>query len=845
MSNVNYEKFGELILPRCLDGLNKEQQKAVRSPAHSRLQIIAGPGTGKTKVLISRVAWLVIAEDIPIHNIVVTTFTKKAAKEIIDRLTKMFEGTCTDVKDLLIGTFHSICFRIIKRYGSKMGNGIEKFTIADERDKTHYMEQIFDELTSEEKSRLINSTDAGHLKNYKDKYLGFDIDKIKKKISSLKSKGILPETYSNQNEVNATSSLLLLYKKYQQILNTAQKLDFDDCLLTCYELITKHHVLGYIKHVLVDEFQDTNEVQLQLMYQFAKGNPKYGHTQNNVTIVGDPDQSIYAFRDAQCGNFESMIQHYKKMELEVIRISLNENYRSTQDILQFSESVMRQQRKRIIKELNSQFNDSFKPVYKNLKSSEEEAQWICYQIEHLLNLPNQLFKFSDISILVRCQFQTRVIEAEFMKKKIPYVMIRGKAFWERKEVCAILDYLRLCSDEYDILPVLRTLNYPKRGIGKSTLDPIEKSLKKKPSNVKVTDFLKKLVYEHKLSKKVKNNILEYVKMIEKVQADLKKLDKTKINRDQLANIFDYIYETSRLKTELKDEEKQLNVEEVKNQLLEFQPIEETMGSDKIEKEDEEKEEEEVVKIDENILLQFIHSFALYDIISEELKTQQDIESHGVALSTIHGSKGLEWPIVFVPGLSEGLLPASFAMKSIESLEKDVDEERRCFYVATTRSKLLLYISSYIQNTESYSYRRQISQVSRFIDGFEKNGVFADHQLLFSDIEKLKTLYKMLDKELDEDFKLQRFYDQYKSFWIRYNNNEKIRFKFDNDGFSSAGSLVNSFSTAKRKLEHLKEPDTFKKAAKIKTNKAPPYIPNRAPPSIPNRAPLYIPNRKVN
>ncbi|KAM9887639.1 hypothetical protein OXX79_013479, partial [Metschnikowia pulcherrima] len=278
-------------------------------------------------------------------------------------------------------------------------------------------------------------------RNETSKYRGFDEKKLRRHISKAKSSGLFPETYDAQRDKNSLISIV--YQAYQNELISNRVLDFDDCLLYCYKIVSTFPVLEFVQHTLVDEFQDTNEIQLQLMYHFAKGHRTDPELQHNVTIVGDPDQSIYAFRDAQAVNFDKMRSHYAKIpgrNCEVI--TLDENYRSTSDILHISETVMRQQSGRVVKNLTSQHSKSFKPVQAVLESNEEEAKWIAHQIECLQGLPQDIFTLSDMAILVRSAYQTRAIETELTKRKIPYFMVRGKAFWDRKEVVAILDYLR-------------------------------------------------------------------------------------------------------------------------------------------------------------------------------------------------------------------------------------------------------------------------------------------------------------------------------------------------------------------------------------------------------------------
>ncbi|RCK64527.1 ATP-dependent DNA helicase SRS2 [Candida viswanathii] len=833
----------EEILQRIVGSLNQRQRQAVTSPSQGRLQIIAGPGTGKTKLLVSRVAHLLIVDKIKPDNMIVTTFTKKAANEMTDRLHKLLAGTDISIEKLIIGTFHSICYRIIKRYGKVLG--LQNYTIADERDKVQLLLKMIEDLDAREVELLekMSFRTTGLLKSGKTnaKYHGFDVPTIVKKISSLKSKAIMPDMYAAQADCN--KALSFFYFKYQSVLAENQKLDFDDCLLKCHQLVKQYPVLNYIKHVLVDEFQDTNEIQLQLMFHFAQGHMSSPEFQHNVTIVGDPDQSIYAFRDAQSINFKKMEDHYVKMGLPVTKITLDENYRSTTDILQLSETVMRQQLGRQIKNLKSQRDCSLKPVYNSLNSSAEEAQWITYQIEHLLALPNSPIKCSDIAILVRAAFQTRALETELVKHGIPYRMIRGKAFWDRKEVQAIMDYLKVCGDEHDLVSVLRTLNYPKRSLGPKTLDKISDyvQMRRNGDGASVHDCLRALANNTdrsiKLSAKNRENIKEYVQMIDNAQARLATMETCEGEAlcAEAELLFQGIYQDSTLSKEYLDEnEKRLNVEEVGKQLREFVPREETLpdfiGST----------DDDIVKDERNFVLQFIESIGLYesdDVVEKNRNNEEDNgdensttgDSKGVSVSTIHGSKGLEWPVVFVPGLSEGLLPASFALRSTETSSMEpVHEERRCFYVATTRAKTLLYISSYTEYSESF-YGRSICEESRFITDMKSkdSSGMKSYQLAFKNMANLQVLYELLEKSelFDANFRLDEFYRTYQKAFKRYANGQPMTFgaransskpRDDNvfGGFQSAALGLASQNANKRKQNTKK------------LNKAPPYIPSR-------------------
>ncbi|CAX43001.1 ATP-dependent DNA helicase, putative [Candida dubliniensis CD36] len=846
------------VLGKILESLNANQRKAVTAPFNGRLQIIAGPGTGKTKVLISRVAYLLIAENIRPDNLIVTTFTKRAANEMIERLTKLVEGTDVNIDKLIIGTFHSICYRIIRKYGKLID--LEDYTIADERDKSQILKTVLTNLSGEEVVTLNSFSEVAlqKLRSHKanENYYGLDLAVISKKISSLKSNGISHDSYSVNTKRNL--ALAFLYNKYQASLADLKKLDFDDCLLECHKLVKNFPVLNYIKHVLVDEFQDTNEIQLQLMYHFAKGNingdPKY---QNNVTIVGDPDQGIYAFRDAQSINFEKMSNHYKSMKLSLHKISLNENYRSTSGILNISETLMNQQKGRTPKLLKSQLDFSIKPVYSCLKSAQEEAKWIVYQISHLLSLPNSAVQGKDIAVLYRAAYQSRALEDELVKKGLPYKMIRGRAFWDRQEVIAIMDYLKVCSDENEQAAVIRTLNYPKRGLGPKTVESLGKIIEKQANQGKSVHqcllAMTKKSGEPKIKLTIKQlqSVEEYYSMVTKVKS---KLDEMKNCPDEdISNhakeLFDLIYEKSKLKQEFENDEdssKRLNVEEVGNLLVQFKPKDEILP-DYIDGSGDVEEEESVD--DRNFLARFIESVGLYETNDEVENNKSDSngndkakeEKSCISLSTIHGSKGLEWPVVFVQGLSEGLLPAGFSMRnSFNDNDENLNEERRCFYVAVTRTKVLLYISSYTESQSKAFYRQALDQESRFIEPLKKS--LAHSQLAFSEEKNLRALYELLSKPFPtENLDWTQFYETYKKSFRRFASGEPMVFSvgtedkpaksMNNFGFSSAQSLMNDFSNVQ----------SIKNSTHNKNNNVGPIISNS---KNVKRAPPYIPERRL-
>ncbi|WEJ93702.1 ATP-dependent DNA helicase srs2 [Yamadazyma tenuis] len=775
-----------------LHGLNLKQREAVTSTPHGRLQIIAGPGTGKTKVLVSRVAHLILAANIPPENIIVTTFTKKAANEMIERLNPIFQDSDIDHTKILIGTFHSICYRIIRRYGAKLG--LNNFTIADDRDSSSILQDVIRDLDPSDIKYLEscseedlapfkgNSADSG-------KYHGFEPKSFRRQISKLKSSGISVVSYKKQSATNFVLSFV--YQKYQSKLEKEFLLDFDDCLLSCHLLISRYPVLNFVQHVLVDEFQDTNEIQLQLMYEFARGHSSNPLFQHNLTIVGDPDQSIYAFRDAQSINFKKMKHYYDtKLQLPCNSILLNENYRSTSDILIISESIMRQQSDRALKNLKSQHITSFKPVHNTLGSAGTEARWISYQINYLKSLPNEIFKFSDMAILVRSAFQTRAIENEFVKAKIPYHMVRGKAFWDRKEVVAILDYLRVVANPNDRIAYIRTLAFPKKGVGEKTLEQINDHLNKCDFKSNTVHFYLQDMVMSKKSNKISSVIQEHLSLIHRFRLRMADMECNKERENLLESFFQDLYVESNLKKEFStDEDREGNIMEVQRQLMEYIPRDEEInlyiGGN----------EDELIEDDRNHLSKFITSIGLYETSDDE---DQSEDKHGkVSISTIHGSKGLEWPIVFVPGLSEGLLPSRFVLEG--GSEEAVNEERRCFYVATTRAKVLLFLTSIIDSADSsQTWMKPLTKKSRFIDKVCNS--CSDSLECFREHNRLKELYAIrgIDTPMKENFDFDLYSKSYKNMLQPYLKDRTMT--LDPFNYTEEASKALGFTTAKHQFD---------------------------------------------
>lgn len=851
-----------------LASLNAKQRQAVTAPHARVLQIVAGPGTGKTKVLVSRVAHL-LSEGIPPHAIIVTTFTKKAATEMTERLRAMFAGTDVAVGRLLIGTFHSICYRIIQRYGLLIG--CEGYTIADEKDAQQTLKEVLGKRITPAEWAAVEALPEEDVAPFKTKD-GYNAKVLRKRISSLKAAGTGASEYARAPKHNAL--LALVYLRYDELLSRNRLLDFDDCLLYCHRIVSRHRVLGYVQHTLVDEFQDTNEIQLQLMYHFARGHPSDDEWQHNLTIVGDPDQSIYAFRDAQLANFDKMKRHYLAQGIVCDVITLDENYRSTSGILALSESVMRQQQGRMAKNLRSQFPDTFLPHHSVLLSAEEEARWIAHHIEYLHKLP-ALFLHSDMAVLVRSAYQTRAIEAELAKKRIPYLMVRGRAFWQRKEVLAMLDYLRCVANDNDRLAFLRSVNFPKRGLGPKAIAELETKIEQQQlmaHGYLVFETLHKVATSEIASAfgpKMKESLKSFVDIIARARTlagfDLEQSSPGDIS-SVMDQIFTLLYSESGLRKEFEEDENcDLNVMEVKDQLLTYQIPEE---EDLLDYNDPAEEVTPALQ-GTDFLQKFLSLISLYNADPGS----QDESLPKVSISTIHGAKGLEWPVVFVPGLGQGILPSMNALQ--DPLLEALNEERRCFYVATSRAKVLLHISAYTE-TSSGDWGRSWGKpspqaVSVFI---EKLGNKLTTKQQLNDTASLQKLASMLNKEVPESFDIDKHFEKYKQDLLKYVL-EETEPQLDL-GFVSAAKVtfgqkrMARIQSVAAKSKQLRAPqsDTFQRVsskAPSAPTKAPPYVPSRsfkphrplhninansvkvasAQSTTTNKAPVYVVERSAN
>ncbi|KAL2858830.1 UvrD-helicase-domain-containing protein [Aspergillus pseudodeflectus] len=607
-----------------LNGLNTAQKTAVTSPA-SVLQVLAPPGSGKTKTLTSRVAYLLSHHGYRPQDVICCTFTIKASREMRERLAKLVGDQVQS--RLILGTFHSICRRYLVVYGHLIGLR-RGFGIADSGDSSAIIARIVKRLK-----------------------LGIDPKVARSRISHQKAHGNSPEEAAAKTnkggKVLEQREFVQVYQEYEKELATSNLLDYDDLLLRCAELLRKHpECVSNIQVVLVDEFQDTNQIQYELMNLLASRNRR-------ITVVGDPDQSIYGFRSAEIKNLSRMQKLYSNTEI----VLLEDNYRSSGSILSSAQDVIEQDTSRPSKKLQPTHTFGTLPVLRKLPSAHAEAQWIALEIKRCVGMTGKLLKYSDFAILLRSAPLSRQIESAMGKHGIPYRMVGGKRFFDRVEIKLLLDYLRVVSHPENTEALLRIINEPSRKIGEETKKSLLNSAEK--AGKPFWDYIKDVAQGRKstdkpLMKPAYQGLCALLRECTDSSAPRRILD-ILIERLSFRGYLTATYGSN-------DENKWANVEELLG-----------LADDAIASEEQDVRDESLPEI-EGLAQGKAHP-------GEEALSQF---LANVALSTEEQEKGLEWPVVFVPAVYEGSIPHSRA--------EDLDEERRLLYVAMTRAQALLYLS---------------------------------------------------------------------------------------------------------------------------------------------------------
>ena len=626
-----------------LKELNDKQYQAVINTEGPSL-IIAGAGSGKTKVLTYKIAYLLKEKGVKPWNILAITFTNKAANEMKTRIENLVGDEANDV---WAGTFHSICVRILRQHIDRLG--FEKsFSIFDMTDQKHIVKECLKELNIDDKL-------------FTDKSVQYEI-------SNAKNDMLEPKAYQEKYSGDVRrSKIATIYALYQRKLKENNALDFDDIInFTIKILVENVDILEYytdkFRYVLVDEYQDTNKSQFTLITLLSS---KYG----NITVVGDNDQGIYSFRGADIQNILNFERDFPGTKI----IKLEQNYRCTGNILKVANEVIKNNTKKYDKTLWTQNGEGQKVNFFRADTEYDEAYYIVKKIKELKREEN--LKNTDFTVLYRMNTQSRAIEDILRREDIPYRIVGGLKFYERKEIKDITSYLRLIENFSHNVSLQRVINEPKRGVGKTSLDEIARISAE--NGVSMYQVIKN-ADEYGLNR-VYNNTREFVETIE----NLHNIKDTMGVSDFITKV---LKDTGYLRSlELEDtkeaENRIANLEELLNVAIEF-------------------EEENV----DNSLQDFLESITLSSDIDG-----MDEEEEAVTLMTLHSAKGLEFPVVFLVGMEEGIFPGYRSIGEPAELE----EERRLCYVGITRARERLYLTCAKQRTVfgSTSY----NAISRFVE----------------------------------------------------------------------------------------------------------------------------------
>jgi len=635
-----------------ISSLNELQKEAVEHKEGPCL-VIAGAGSGKTKVLTTRIANL-ISEGVPSYNILAITFTNKAAKEMKERI-----STMVDECEAFVGTFHSFGLRVIRENVLRLGM-TRNFTILDSDDVNSLIKKILKE------------------KGYDTKEVSPSY--IRGRISFIKNEMLSDAQIEQYFKSDFEKIAYEVYQEYNLKLRKNNSVDFDDLLRLPVILFQNNpdvleHYQNKFRYILIDEYQDTNEVQYKLVKLLSKKH-------QNLFVVGDPDQSIYQFRGANYKNILNFENDYKNAHV----VSLIDNYRSTKMILDAANSVIKNNKERKEKDLRSHHGEGTKIKYMRANDEKHEANLIISEIRKLLD---EGYKNSSIAVFYRTNAQARAIEEQFLKSNIAYKVVGSYYFYSRKEIKDLLCYLRLIENENDDISLRRVINVPKRGIGLSSIDKLETL-----SNIEGVSMFDSLSTPKELA--FKNLILELKKDRETMG---------------LTELVDAVLEKSGMKKELEMAPTLENDLRLDN-LMEFKSITATF-------------EENTGSVD---LGDFLEEISLVADITEH-KNNDDV----VTLMTLHSAKGLEFPVVFLAGMEEGIFPHQNSFSESDGIE----EERRLCYVGITRAKEKLYL---LNAKSRMMYGKTIVNLpSRFISEI-------DEDLLIEDEKKTVFDSKVMRKE---------------------------------------------------------------------------------------------------
>jgi DNA helicase II / ATP-dependent DNA helicase PcrA len=674
-----------------IENLNKEQKQAVLNTEGPNL-IVAGAGSGKTRVLTTRLIHIIKKKKAWANQILCVTFTNKAAREMQNRVMKYVKGSSNAIPWL--GTFHSISVKFLRRHAEALGYK-SNFTILD---------------TDDQKKLIRNIVKGEDLDAKK-----FSPQLIMYHIDQWKNKGLLPKDVKLEKSGSIIKSILKVYEIYQKKTKDLNAFDFGDLILFCVKLFEEHQDIKEIyqnnfKYILVDEFQDTNFIQNKWLNLLV-------NNKQNICCVGDDDQSIYSWRGAEIKNFLTFDQIYKNCKV----FKLEQNYRSTKNILDTASVLISNNTNRVGKKLWSSANQGELVKLNCYRTGKEEAQGISDIIEHNLK---KKYSLNDVSILVRAIYQTREFEERFLQVGVGYRVLGGIKFYERAEIKDAVCYLRIINQKYDDLALERVIGSPKRGVGESTLNQIY--LFGKNNNLCLEDSIIKLLEKDGFKPKIKTSLTQLINMITKWRKDSYRIK----HFDLLKLVLDESGYSSMLK-EKKDLENENKLENLKELLRAMQ--------------------------DYDNLQNFLEHVALATSIDQEW------DGAKVNLMTMHAAKGLEFDVVFLPGWEEGLFPHQKSLE--EKGDFALEEERRLAYVGITRAKKEAFLSFAMKRAYHGDWMDALP--SRFIneipeDSVEKNEINIDKEID--------------DFEFNQDNSIEFDTEHRSPGWERYKKNKMLKWK---------------------------------------------------------------------
>ncbi len=599
-------------------GLNDKQKEAVLN-GEGRVLVLSGAGSGKTRVIAHRIAYLLLEKGVSPYSILAVTFTNKAANEMKERVLKLLQRE--SIPFLWIGTFHSICARILREDIEKIGMGINRyFTIFDRDDSKSLIKKIIKEEKFPE-----NAYSPSEILEY---------------FSLIKRDG---------KKSQSSTILGQIYDIYNKKLKESNALDFDDLILYSLKILKeseeiKNKYQERFKYILVDEYQDTNDIQEELLSILS-------HRWKNLFLVGDEDQAIYGFRGSRVQHIVEFPKRYQGVKI----FRLEQNYRSFDSILKAASVLVAHNSERLGKNLWTDRKGGEKVFLFNGISDREEANFVADTIRKI----SDTYNFSQFSVLMRTNAQSRVIEETFLNKRIPYQIVGGLKFYERKEIKDILAYLKIALNPYDVVSLLRVINTPTRGIGKTTIEEIQKIARE--NDISLFSAVKEGVEKKILSQRSASSVEEFIKIIEQTRSKIKECKPSETVEWLIKEISyeDYLA----FQNDPGKESRIENIWQMVSALKEF-----------------EEKEEGGIEI-------FLERQALQS--DQDELNGNNSRADSVKVMTIHSAKGLEFPVVFIIGVEDGYFPHEFSKES----EKEIEEERRLLYVGMTRAMDKLFLTN--------------------------------------------------------------------------------------------------------------------------------------------------------